>query len=266
MTRNVNETEADGTGTTTSMTEATTPPMAVGSAAETDADESSVAADAGEKRAVRDGGASATDAQSQDSATEATRERTGAASTRADSASEGDARAEPEPLSLDHVFEVLKNKRRRRVLRFLEETEGTVSLSETAERIAAQENDKDVSQISSAERKRVYVGLYQCHLPKMDSMGIVSFNKPRGTIDLGDHADEVFEYLEVRDEEPERPRHAYSATLSALGLCVLAVAMAMRPTTALPVVESAVAVILLSFLTYALIGLRSARNVAGDEE
>jgi len=48
-----------------------------------------------------------------------------------------------DPLSLDLVFEVLKNERRRRVLKYLSESSSeTVSLSDLAEHIAAIENDK----------------------------------------------------------------------------------------------------------------------------
>ena len=256
MTQNVNDTDTDDTASTT---EAAARSAAAESAADArSGDSSTAAAAAGERSEAETGTGERSEVEFGQG------ERTEAESGPGETTGEDGARSGVEPLSLDHVFGILKNKRRRRVLRFLKETEGTVSLSETAEQIAAQENDKDVAQISSAERKRVYVGLYQCHLPKMDSMDIVSFNKPRGTIDLDDHADEVFEYIDADDGEPERPRHAYSATLSALGLLVLVAAMAVRPATALPVVEGAVALILLSFLTYALVGLRSARAADAD--
>lgn len=283
MTRNINDIDTDRTSSTASTTEAaagqvatdspagpgaTDPsagPGATESATDADAGDTEDAADPRARRTARDGGASTTEESPQEPPTGSVSREDAGEFGGERSPTEGDAPSEPEPLSLDHVFGVLKNERRRRVLRFLEETEGTVSLSETAERIAAAENDKDVSQISSAERKRVYVGLYQCHLPKMDSMEIVSFNKPRGTIDLGEHADEVFEYLDTDDEESDRSWHAYSATLSGLGLVVLAGAMAVSPMTGLPVVEGAVALILLSFLTYALVGLYSTRAGDADE-
>lgn len=88
-------------------------------------------------------------------------------------------------LPLDEVFGILKNRRRRYVLKYVAEADGQVSIGETAEQIAAWENDKPVEQITSSERKRVYVGLYQSHLPKMDGIGAVSFNKPRGIIEPG---------------------------------------------------------------------------------
>ena len=165
--------------------------------------------------------------------------------------SDGEARSDE--LSLDHTFGILKNQRRRRVLRYLHETDGQVSLSEVAEQIAAQENDKSVKQISSAERKRVYVGLYQCHLPKMDSMEIVSFNKPRGTIELGEHAPDVYDYIGVDDGDADPPWHEYSIALSLCGAGVLVGAVAVQPMTAIPIIDIAVALIIASFLSYALV-------------
>lgn len=112
--------------------------------------------------------------------------------------------AERRGLPLDETFELLRNQRRRYVLQYLEEAEGKVTLSELAEQIAAWENDKEVRLINSSERKRVYVALYQCHLPKMHGMDVISFNKPRGTIEKGKHGHAVEPYLQ-RAATPQRP-------------------------------------------------------------
>jgi hypothetical protein len=102
-------------------------------------------------------------------------------------------------LPLDQVFEILKNSRRRETLRYLNENDGSATLSDVAEHIAAIENDTTVRAISSTQRKRVYVGLYQCHLPKMDDVAVVNFNKDRGTIELGPTASQLDPYLEDTD-------------------------------------------------------------------
>lgn len=102
------------------------------------------------------------------------------------------------PLSKDTIFELLKNQRRRYVLRYLADDPGPVRLRDLAERIAAWENDKPMSALSSDERKRVYVGLYQCHLTKMDDAGVVEFNQDRGLITLGERAPLLYEYLDPR--------------------------------------------------------------------
>ena len=132
---------------------------------------------------------------------------------------------EPEELSLDVIFEVLKNQRRRLVLKYLKAKEETVSLGELAEYVAAQENGKSVETISSDERKRVYVGLYQCHLPKMDDMGIVEFNRNRGLVDLTETAAQLDEYLE-HDEPTSTPQWYRYYGLLALAGVALAVAAA----------------------------------------
>src|SRR6056297_3104084 len=113
-----------------------------------------------------------------------------------------------EPLSLDLVFEVLKNERRRRVLAYLRENDDTVSLSDVAEHIAAVENEKPETALSSQERKRVYVGLYQCHLPKMDDTDVIDFDGNRGTVELGDNAEQLYPFLEAEADQ-RRPWPSY---------------------------------------------------------
>jgi hypothetical protein len=105
--------------------------------------------------------------------------------------------ADAEELSLDVVFEILKNERRRSVLRYLQSHEDRVVLGELAEHIAARENDTTVESLTAQQRKRVYVGLYQCHLPKMDDAGIVEFDRNRGIVELADNAEQLDEYLDT---------------------------------------------------------------------
>ncbi len=102
---------------------------------------------------------------------------------------------ESDKLPLDQVFEILKNQRRREVLHYLRDHDGQASLSDLAEHIAAMENDTTVDAISSSQRKRVYVGLYQCHLPKMDDMNIVAFDQNRGDVELSENAEQLETYL-----------------------------------------------------------------------
>jgi hypothetical protein len=187
---------------------------------------------------------------------------------RTETEAETETESEPEgsaSLPLDQVFGILKNQRRRYVLKYLYESDGQVSLSEVAEQIAAWENDKEVRQISSSERKRVYVGLYQCHLPKMDGVDVISFNKPRGIIELGENADAVYKYLDTDDESEEPPWHEYSVALSLGGAAALIMAVLLRPMTALPVLDAAVASTILAFSVYSLANINWQR-ANGDED
>lgn len=113
---------------------------------------------------------------------------------------------EPIELSVDRTFELLKNERRRRVLRYLIENGESSTTGELAEHVAALENSKeDVSAITSKERKAVYVGLYQCHLPKMDDYGVIEFDQARGRVELTDLAYELENYLYEPDPGPPWP-------------------------------------------------------------
>lgn len=102
-------------------------------------------------------------------------------------------------LSTDTLFELLKNRRRRDAIDYLTANDGRATLSDMAERIAGWENDLPVEHINSKQRKRVYISLYQCHLPKMDRAGIIDFDKNRGTIELNRGASQLYPYLKATE-------------------------------------------------------------------
>lgn len=112
--------------------------------------------------------------------------------------------SEPEPLPLDLTFEILKNQRRRLVLSHLRTVDGESTIGDLAEHIAAIENDCDVQALGAQQRKRVYIGLYQCHLPKMDDAGVISFNQSRGNVAIEPEAEPLYQYL-VDDDAEEEP-------------------------------------------------------------
>lgn len=138
-----------------------------------------------------------------------------------------------EDLSLDHIFEILKNRRRREVMCYLREKEEKVTLSDLAEHIAALENDTDVASITSSQRKRVYVGLYQCHLPKMADMDIVDFNQNRGTVALDENAQQLYEYLD-NETQNSTAWHRYYLGLSLVGILLFVVSILGGQTGLLP--------------------------------
>ncbi|THE64854.1 ArsR family transcriptional regulator [Salinadaptatus halalkaliphilus] len=147
-------------------------------------------------------------------------------------------------LSKDVIFELLKNRRRREVLAYLLEAEDTVTLGELAEQIAAWENDTDVNALSSDQRKRVYVALYQTHLPKMDDAGIVEYDQDRGLISLSDNADLLMMYLDTDNHQQDRWDRWY-AGLSVVGIAIVGATMLGVPlVSTLPTVAVAGGVVL----------------------
>ncbi|MFC4357793.1 ArsR family transcriptional regulator [Halobium salinum] len=135
--------------------------------------------------------------------------------------------SEPEEMELskDEIFYLLKNRRRRDIVRYLMDNDGTATLSELAEHIAAWENDIEVQALNSGQRKRVYVALYQTHLPKLAENGIIEYERNRGDVELTENAELLKTYLE--DDESERDpwskRYAALSVTGALSIGLLTV-------------------------------------------
>ncbi len=123
--------------------------------------------------------------------------------------------ADYQPLSQDMVFDLLSNSRRRFVLHYLERADGPVRLSELAAEIAAIENEVSVEELTSQQRKRTYVSLYQTHIPKLQDAGAVSYDAETGTVELAAGAGEIGEYFQ--QQGTDRPWQYYYLTLAAIG-------------------------------------------------
>lgn len=106
---------------------------------------------------------------------------------------------EQRALSADVVFELLANSRRRQTLNYLRDG-GETTLRTLSEQIAASENGVSVPELSAAQRKRVSIGLYQCHLPKLHRAGVIDYDRPRGTISRTDLAEALDPLLELAAE------------------------------------------------------------------
>lgn len=103
-------------------------------------------------------------------------------------------------VEMDQLFGILANQRRRYVLKYLSLTEGVISLSDLSSKIAAWECDKRIEQLTSQERKRAYVGLYQVHLPKMAEVSAISYDERSGDIEAGEQFDHFSDYLRLAEQ------------------------------------------------------------------
>lgn len=138
-----------------------------------------------------------------------------------------DSSRTPEPcdreLSRNEIFDILRNSRRRAVINHLRMAGTSMTLGELAEQIASDECDASVKQLTSKQRKRVYVSLHQNHLPKMDSKGVVNYDQDRGTVELGDIS-RVTPHLSSEVDD-SIPRHLYMVlavcTVFIVGLSVI---------------------------------------------
>lgn len=104
-------------------------------------------------------------------------------------------------LSQDVAFDILSSPRRRYVLYYLRTLDEAVKLTDLAEQVAAWENDTQPEKITEQERKRVYVSLYQTHIPRLADAGIVDYDKESGLITLADDATHIDGYLDSQQRQ-----------------------------------------------------------------
>lgn len=124
----------------------------------------------------------------------------------------------------DLVFDILSSSRRRMVLYYLRQHNGVGSVKELAQHIAAMENEIPVEEVNRAQEKRVYVSLYQTHLPKLADAMIIDYDKDAGKVSLTTDAYKIDDYLTRRSgyRYPWQ-LHYLILALIGLGLIVLGI-------------------------------------------
>jgi len=100
-----------------------------------------------------------------------------------------DATDQQTNISTDDIYHVLSNQRRRDVLDHVH-GQGPIRKASLIDILAELEFGEGYS---SAERKRVHVSLHQCHLPKLEEMGVITIHNER-TIEPGPNAALVERY------------------------------------------------------------------------
>ncbi|WP_254768562.1 DUF7344 domain-containing protein [Salinilacihabitans rarus] len=142
-------------------------------------------------------------------------------------------------LTQAELFDVFSNARRRRTVEYLKRQNGSCDLSSLVEHVAAWENDADPEEVTRAQRRRVYISLYQTHLPMLEDHGIIDWDPDGHEIELLP-SEETFEpYLDgVGDDRPWHYAYATAtvAAAVALGLSWLSVgslSVALAPWVAL---------------------------------
>lgn len=118
------------------------------------------------------------------------------------------------------IFDLLSNSRRRMILCFLRKEGPVMPAMDLAREIAAVENDVDVESLTYKQQKRVYVSLYQTHLPKLADAGVIQNEKEEQTVRLTDRASEIDPYLS-KTTGPTYPWHKHYLSLAALSSLAL---------------------------------------------
>ena len=85
-------------------------------------------------------------------------------------------------IDLDALLDVLSAQRRRLVIRELTHREKQLALSRLAERVATSEYDCQPGELTDRQHNRVYVSLYQAHVPALDRAGVCDYDDGTGMV------------------------------------------------------------------------------------
>lgn len=150
---------------------------------------------------------------------------------------------ETEQLTKDEVFEVLSSSRRRQILYHLHRRGGEADLRDLARDTARAEN---VDSITDDVVKRLYISLYQTHVPKLEKVGVVRYDSDDKVVVLTDRVTDIAHVLN-KEIEPNRQWSLYYVLLAitGIGLAIAQVSGVAPAVTTLPFV-----VVLLALATF----------------
>jgi hypothetical protein len=119
--------------------------------------------------------------------------------------------------SATHLYDLMRNVRRRYVLYYAEQSGGRVSIEELVETIAAWESPSGTDAVSLDRRKSVYTALHQTHLPKLEQSGLIHYDRTDRAVAVRDRATRVELYPSPRTLAWDR----YFGLLSAVSALVV---------------------------------------------
>ena len=170
------------------------------------------------------------------------------------------AESNGEQPSADELYEVFANRRRRYAVHYLQQEEERTDFGEMAEQVAAWEYGKPRGEVTSTERKYVYSALQQRHLPKMQEIGLVEFDKRGGTVEPNGVLGDIDVYAEVVGED-NVPWGVYFPALAGVHSVLLAlVGFDVAPLTAFSDFEWAL-LLVFSFLVSSLVFLYDTKRM-----
>ena len=121
----------------------------------------------------------------------------------------------------DRLFELLASPRRRLLLVNLSDHDGPRLLRELAREIAVHETGEDAGAVDSDDVTRVYVALYQTHVPELEDHGLVRYDKSDRVVHLRRRGAEAAAMLRNWPDDSGGLAIPYVAAATVLGVVLL---------------------------------------------
>lgn len=153
----------------------------------------------------------------------------------------------------NEVFDVLGNRRRRYILCYLFKQTNPIECSDIAEQIAAWENNLKRDQVPMSQYQSVYNSLYQTHLPKLESTGLIEYDRAENLVYHTNKTKEVEHFINSTTSGLNERRTWYLRTL--VGSVLLIVSIAVM-SVLIPLDELYVSLVAVAFLSVSAILIR----------
>lgn len=114
----------------------------------------------------------------------------------------GQSQRDPETANIDRYTarDLLRNERREVIVELLRDR-NEMRKCDVVDRVAEHEFARPISEIGQPERKRIYVSLRQCHLPKLRDAGVIEGGPDDDVIRPGPDIAGLYPHIDV-DETP----------------------------------------------------------------
>ncbi|ELZ05876.1 DUF7344 domain-containing protein [Natrialba asiatica] len=107
--------------------------------------------------------------------------------------------------SLEVVFGLLANQRRRYVLMCLIDHSEAIALADLAEDVAVRGNKGAITEISKEKVRTIHTSLYHTHIPKLVEAGAVEYDQDRDLVRTSETSERVQHLLSIAaDGEEDR--------------------------------------------------------------
>lgn len=117
------------------------------------------------------------------------------------------------------LFELLSNPRRRTILQaFHEHGDDIEDIHELVDLVAAAEANTPIEQPTDKQKKRIYISLYQTHMPKLADAGVIHYDPDTGTVDPTPRMAQFATYMGWSDYSRIRKPVAYLVLAVLCGL------------------------------------------------
>lgn len=120
------------------------------------------------------------------------------------------AATDPEALDSETTFEVLGNERRRACLQRLADHESGLSVSDLGRQVARAVTDGETE--SDAIYDSVYISLCQTHLPKLDAVGLVEYDRDQKWVAPGPRFDAARQQFQAAEADSQPPAAGRAGT------------------------------------------------------